>query len=68
MKKLVFASAALALVLTTGFTCSKNAPEQAAPTTAPAEQAPMAAPAATPGSGDTTAAPAPAPAPATETK
>lgn len=66
MKKLVLASAALALVLTTGFTCSKNAPEQAAPTTAPAEQAPMAAPApAAPAEG--AAAPA-APAPATETK
>ncbi len=66
MKKLVLASAALALVLTTGFTCSKNAPEQAA-TTAPAEQAPMAAPAPAPASGDATA-PAPAAAPATETK
>ncbi len=61
MKKVVFATAAvLALTLTTGFTCSKKAPEQAAPE-APAEQAQMAAPAAS-----TDAAPA-APAP-TENK
>ena len=49
MKKLVVASALLALTLTTGFTCSKNAPEQAAPA---ADQAQMAAPA------DAAAAPA----------
>ncbi len=54
MKKIVLASATLALVLTTGFTCSKNAPEQAAQPAAPAEQAQMAAPA----SGDATAQPA----------
>ncbi|MCC2677703.1 MAG: hypothetical protein K0R29_279 [Pseudobdellovibrio sp.] len=60
MKKLVLASAALALVLTTGFTCSKNAPTEATAPAAPAEQAPMAAPA----SGDATAPAAPAPAPA----
>lgn len=42
MKKLVVASALLALTLTTGFTCSKNAPEQAAPA---ADQAQMAVPA-----------------------
>lgn len=40
MKKLVLASAAVALALTTGFTCAKNAPEQAAP--APTEAAPAA--------------------------
>ena len=60
MNKLILASAALALVLTTGFTCSKNAPEQAAPPAAPAEQAPMAAPAP---AAPADAAPAPAPAP-----
>ena len=72
MKALVLVSAATALLLTTGFTCSKNAPEQAAaPAAAPvqapaAEQAQMAAPA----SGDTAPAqPAPSAAPATtETK
>ena len=59
MKKVVFATAAvLALTLTTGFTCSKKAPEQAAPeaAAAPAEQAQMAAPAAS--SDATPAAPA----------
>lgn len=64
MKKVVFASAAvLALTLTTGFTCSKKAPEQSAPEAAapaaPAEQAQMAAPAA---SGDAAAAAPAAPA------
>lgn len=71
MKKVVFAAVAvLALTLTTGFTCSKKAPEQAAApaVAAPAEQAQMAAPAVStdPTSGTPTAAPA-APAP-TENK
>ncbi len=47
MKKVVFAAVAvLALTLTTGFTCSKKAPEATteAPAAAPAEQAQMATP------------------------
>lgn len=74
MKTLVVASALLALTLTTGFTCSKNAPEQTAPA---ADQAQMAAPAegAAPAApADGAAAPAPteaapaAPAAPSETK
>lgn len=63
MTKLLVVSL-LALSFATGFTCSKNAPQQAAPEAAPA-QTEMAAPtdAAAPASGD--AAPA---APAPETK
>jgi hypothetical protein len=70
MNKLVLASAALALVLTTGFTCSKNAPEQAAAPATTADQSTMAASATTTTSTDsTTAAPAEGTtAPATETK
>lgn len=66
MKTLVVASALLALTLTTGFTCSKNAPEQAAPA---ADQAQMAAPAdaaapAAPADGAAAPAPTEAAAPA----
>lgn len=65
MTKLLVVSV-LALSFTTGFTCSKNAPQQAAPEAAPA-QTEMAAPAeATPASGDMAPAEA-TPAPA-ETK
>ena len=72
MKKLVVASTLLVLTLTTGFTCSKNAPEQAAPA---ADQAQMAAPAPADAAAPAPtegAAPAPAdaaaPAPAEGTK
>lgn len=66
MRTLVVASL-IALAFTTGFTCSKNAPEEAKPqeqmaAPAPAEQAPAAPaegqPAAAPAEGQ--AAPAPA--------
>ena len=67
MTKLVIASV-IAMCFATGFTCSKNAPEQTAQPAAPAEQAQMAAPAdaSAPVSGDVTA-PAATSAP-TETK
>lgn len=72
MNKLVVASL-LALSFATGFTCSKNAPEAAAPApteaAAPAEQAQMAAPASTDAAAPApTEAAAPAPAASTETK
>lgn len=66
MKNIVVIAALFALSFATGFTCSKNAPEQAAQTTesapaaAPADQATMAASGdatAAPASGDATAAP-----------
>ncbi len=65
--KALLVTALLALSFTTGFTCSKNAPEAAAPTemTAPTEAAPADA------AGTAEAAVAPATteaAPATETK
>ena len=65
--KALLVTALLALSFTTGFTCSKNAPEAAAPTetTAPTEAAPADA------AGTAEAAVAPAAteaAPATETK
>jgi hypothetical protein len=62
MKNIVVITALLALSFATGFTCSKNAPEQTAQPeasapatspTAPADQAQMAAS----GSGDATTAP-----------
>jgi hypothetical protein len=62
MKNIVVITALFALSFATGFTCSKNAPEQAAQTTtesvpaAPADQAAMAA------SGDATATAAATPA------
>ncbi len=75
MKKLLVATTLLALTLTTGFTCSKNAPEQAAPA---ADQAQMAAPAPADATAPADAAAAPvegaapadaaAPAPAEGTK
>ncbi|MFN3697439.1 MAG: acylneuraminate cytidylyltransferase [Pseudobdellovibrio sp.] len=43
--KAVLVSALLALSFTTGFTCSKNAPEAAAPAAPATEQAAAAAPA-----------------------
>lgn len=63
MKSIVFASL-LALVFTTGFTCSKNQPaeqgtEQAAPVEVPAEAAPVeGAPADATAETTTTTAPA----------
>lgn len=73
MNKIAIVAAVAALTMTTGFTCSKNAPTQAAPApTAPAPQEQMAAPAA-PAGQDANAQPAQpppaqaAPAP-TETK
>jgi hypothetical protein len=70
MKKIVLIAGLFALSFATGFTCSKNAPEQTAapaPTEAPAAQAQMAAPAEQPAaaSGDAAAA---APSAPTETK
>lgn len=66
--KALLVTALLALAFTTGFTCSKNAPEAAAPTetTAPVE---TAAPAEAAGTAEAAVAPATTEtAPATETK
>lgn len=72
--KALLVTALLALSFTTGFTCSKNAPEAAAPTeaaqpTAEATPAPTETPAAPTEGAAATAAPTETPAaPATETK
>lgn len=70
----MLATAILALIVTSGFTCSKNAPSEptqeapanqeqmAAPTTPPTEEAP--APESAPAASPTEAAPSETPAPA----
>lgn len=56
---MILAAAVIAMAFATGFTCSKNSPEQAAPATSAPEQEQMAAPTTVEGApaGDAAATP-----------